>query len=215
MKEIHEKIARVALAEIADAGFVLAGGYALAAHGIYHRISEDVDLFTSRMDTDTFEESAQRAQRAWERAGMRVERVQNGRFAPGFARFYVEDGEERSKVELGLNYMARPPAMMAIGPVVHLDDSAGSKMTTLWARYAARDFLDIYALLLSGKYTRVQLMDLAKEEDSTFNDPIAPFRESMEEIRRYDDDEFLAYGVSLDFILKMRKEFISWIEKLS
>jgi hypothetical protein len=88
-------------------------------------------------------------------------------------------------------------------------------MTTLWARYAARDFLDIYALLLSGKYTRVQLMDLAKEEDSTFNDPIAPFRESMEEIRRYDDDEFLAYGVSLDFILKMRKEFISWIEKLS
>lgn len=47
MDAFHERLARVALAHAADAGFCLAGGYAVQAYGFLKRASEDVDLFTT------------------------------------------------------------------------------------------------------------------------------------------------------------------------
>jgi hypothetical protein len=39
---LHERVARTALATIDKYGFVLAGGYAIQAHGLLERMSEDV-----------------------------------------------------------------------------------------------------------------------------------------------------------------------------
>jgi hypothetical protein len=47
MEPRHERIARIALAAGARHGLALAGGYAVAAHGMGNRPSGDVDLFTS------------------------------------------------------------------------------------------------------------------------------------------------------------------------
>ena len=38
----HERLTRIGLAALADRGFALAGGYALAAHDIGSRTSEDL-----------------------------------------------------------------------------------------------------------------------------------------------------------------------------
>jgi hypothetical protein len=46
MEPRHEQIARIALAAGSRFGLALAGGYAVAAHGMGNRPSGDVDLFT-------------------------------------------------------------------------------------------------------------------------------------------------------------------------
>ncbi|WP_157361907.1 hypothetical protein [Haloechinothrix halophila] len=47
MDPLHERLARVGLSAIGRYGFCLAGGYAVQAHGLINRRSEDVDLFTT------------------------------------------------------------------------------------------------------------------------------------------------------------------------
>ncbi|WP_329259549.1 nucleotidyl transferase AbiEii/AbiGii toxin family protein [Actinoallomurus sp. NBC_01490] len=47
MGDFHRRLAQIGLAAAAEHGFALAGGYAVQAHGILQRPSEDVDLFTS------------------------------------------------------------------------------------------------------------------------------------------------------------------------
>ncbi len=43
---------------------------------------------------------------------------------------------------------------MSIGPVVHVDDVTGGKMGALFPRAEARDFIDIDAIVISGRFTR-------------------------------------------------------------
>ncbi len=45
-----DDLARIGLAATQGYGFALAGGYALAAHGLVDRATEDVDLFTNHLD---------------------------------------------------------------------------------------------------------------------------------------------------------------------
>ncbi|HEY5248777.1 MAG TPA: nucleotidyl transferase AbiEii/AbiGii toxin family protein [Dermatophilaceae bacterium] len=48
MEDLQGSTGRIGLGRLSDYGFVLAGGYALQAHGLVERMSEDVDLFTDR-----------------------------------------------------------------------------------------------------------------------------------------------------------------------
>jgi hypothetical protein len=75
MEPQHEQIARIALAAGARYGLALAGGYAVAAHGMGNRPSGDVDLFTSWQHRGEFAELAAAVVAALEGAGYRVRRV--------------------------------------------------------------------------------------------------------------------------------------------
>ena len=47
MEPVHLRLAEVGLRVAGRYGFALAGGYAVQAHGLLSRPSEDVDLFTA------------------------------------------------------------------------------------------------------------------------------------------------------------------------
>ncbi|MDH6462936.1 hypothetical protein M2302_003121 [Micromonospora sp. A200] len=47
MDQVHLRLAEIGLRVAARYGFALAGGYAVQAHGILDRPSEDIDLFTA------------------------------------------------------------------------------------------------------------------------------------------------------------------------
>jgi DNA-binding XRE family transcriptional regulator len=47
MEPVHLRLAEIGLHVAGRYGFALAGGYAVQAHGILHRPSEDIDLFTA------------------------------------------------------------------------------------------------------------------------------------------------------------------------
>jgi hypothetical protein len=86
--EMHRRLASIGLAAAQGYGFVLAGGYAISAHGMGDRPSTDVDLFTNQAGPEGFDEAVDRVQAAFHADGLRVEDKNR---APLFADMRVSD----------------------------------------------------------------------------------------------------------------------------
>lgn len=211
MDEFHERLGRVGLAALARFGFALAGGYAVQAHGLLERPSEDVDLFATQSAEDTFPEAVRAAVDAYTADGLRVEVLV---LNPGFARLSVTDPASGriSKVELGLDWRRHPPTVMAIGPVLARDDAVASKVNALYSRGQARDYIDVDAALRNGGYTRERLLALAAEHDLGF-DP-ARFAQALHAVRRLPLAEFTAYGLSDNEATALLDRIASWAEHI-
>jgi Nucleotidyl transferase AbiEii toxin, Type IV TA system len=72
MDELQDRLARVGLDVLAEYGFALAGGYALQAHQLVDRMSEDVDMFTDQFDANDFNRAVEAISDAYLRAGFEV-----------------------------------------------------------------------------------------------------------------------------------------------
>ena len=210
MDAFHERLAQVALRAASGLGFALAGGYAVEAHGFLTRPSEDIDLFTSAERTD-FRDGVTAIESAYEQNGIAV-RVDV--CSDHFARLWVTDtvSGQSGKVELAADIRSKAPVTMNIGPVVHVDDVAGGKMEALFTRAEARDFIDIDAIVTSGRFTRTSLQELAATRDAGFD--LRVLADMLSVIEIYPDAEFSAYGLHGDQIQQMRERFADWRSEL-
>ncbi|MCY0879031.1 MAG: nucleotidyl transferase AbiEii/AbiGii toxin family protein [Firmicutes bacterium] len=156
-------ILRVAAAVLPAEGFELAGGTALAAGYLGHRLSDDLDFFTDR---PAITAGLRALQAAWTDAGIpwRVETAQTT-----FARLWV--GTRPVKVELAQDsaFHLEPTRRSLEGmPIRSLADLAADKCLALFGRAATRDFVDVY-YLLQTTYDLSQLMTLARQKDPGFD----------------------------------------------
>lgn len=213
MDQVHLRLAEIGLRVAARYGFALAGGYAVQAHGILNRPSEDVDLFTAWERRGEFAAAVDAVVYGYRDGGYSVEVTQ--RFDT-FARLAVTDPaqpEHPYKVELAANWRALPPVMMDVGPVLHADDVVAGKMSALYTRAEPRDFLDIDAALITGRYTRTRLCELAEQSDAGFDRRVLADLFGM--LERYPDRRFAAYNADPAHICEMRKRFAQWREELT
>ena len=165
MDPLQSRMATVGLRAIADDGFVLAGGYALRAHGFGIRESDDIDLFTNVLDADLFVAAVERLVAAYHADGLRAEVV---RQAPAFARIAVTDDHgAQATADLGVDHRLFPPAKMAVGPVLSEADAVGSKVGAVYSRLEPRDLMDVQAVLDSGRYDPDALLTLADQKEVT------------------------------------------------
>jgi nucleotidyltransferase AbiEii toxin of type IV toxin-antitoxin system len=210
MNPLHARLARLGLAAAASYGFVLAGGYAVQAHGFLERVSDDVDLFTDVTDPTAFAEAMDRVAAAYRTDGFTVDVELLGDV---FARFTViDEAGRRAKVEMGCDWRSRPPAHLDIGPVLHPDDAVANKVTTLFGRAAPRDYLDVDAALASGRYTEERLLELAEEHDAGFDRPY--FALALQAVDRWPDREYAVYGVTEEQIAHMRERLKTWAGRI-
>jgi hypothetical protein len=212
VEPVHLRLAEIGLRVAARYGFALAGGYAVQAHGILDRPSEDVDLFTAWERRGDFAAATDTVVEAYRDGGYTVEIAQ--RFDT-FARLKVTDPAEPEhpyKVELAANWRALPPVMMDVGPVLHIDDVVAGKMSALYTRAEPRDFLDIDAALTTGRYTRARLCELAEQADAGFDRRILADLFGM--LERYPDRRFAAYDAEPAQIAAMRERFAQWRAEL-
>jgi Nucleotidyl transferase AbiEii toxin, Type IV TA system len=212
MHPSHEHLARIGLRALAGHGFALAGGYAVQAHGIVTRLSEDVDLFTTMESEATFPEAVQLAVAAYHDAGLEVEIVVN---SPAFARLQVTDPGvgPPTKIELGIDWRRDPPATLPIGPVLSRDDAVANKVNALYSRAQARDYIDVDAALTSGRYNHDTLIRLATEHDPGFEP--AMFAVALRAIRRLPVAEFTAYGLTTSHVALLVERMIVWADALA
>jgi len=168
MEPRHEQIARIALAAGARYGLALAGGYAVSANGMGNRPSGDVDLFTSWQHRDEFSEMTAAVVAALEIAGYKVSVLMS---AETFTRLTLAtpEGGAEEKIELAVDWRAHDPVQLAVGPVLHSDDAVANKVCALYGRALPRDFLDVDAAVMSGRYTPGRLLELAAEADHGFD----------------------------------------------
>lgn len=101
---------------------------------------------------------------------------------------------------------------MAIGPVLHPDDAVANKMSALYGRAFARDFIDIDATLRSGRYTREALLTLAQRADHGFDRRI--FADALGQATLLDPDDFAQYGVTGRALDSLRYRFAAWRREL-
>lgn len=209
MDPFHRRLIEVGLVPADRFGFALAGGYAVQAHGFVERPSEDVDLFGG-LEMDCPAAAAQVAD-AYRAAGLAVEvLLETDRYV---RLWVVESGTERGcKVEVVADVRFEPPISMAIGPVLHPDDVAAGKIEALFNRALARDFIDVDALLMSGRYTRDRLVELAGRRDAGFDRLV--LADMLAFVRRREDEEFTVYGVDPSVVTGIRERFAEWEREL-
>lgn len=189
----------------ADYGFALAGGNALAAHGMLDRPTEDVDLFSP--EPGAAGAVIDRVLAELERAGYEVEVTRPAHANRGeFARLAVTRGEHTMNLDLARDWRQWPPVRLSVGPVLHIDDAVGSKVAAVVGRGLARDFVDVAAAL--GRYSRAELMRLA-----FFRDPglrVADFADAVRRLDSLRSDDFAGYGLDEAAVAQLRKRFDAW-----
>ena len=214
MEPRHRAIAEIALKVAGPYGFALAGGYAVRAYGIGDRPSGDVDLFTDWQRRADFPAAVDAVVAELERHQFTVEVIAR---SETFARLLVAAlgdtaDSEPDKVELSADWRAHPPVLLEVGPVLHMDDAVANKMCALYGRALPRDFLDIDAVLASGRYTRDQLLALAAKADGGF-DP-SMFVHALGALAQITDAAFEEYGVRQKQIGDLRQRFSQWCEEI-
>lgn len=209
MNPFHERLARTGLAAARQFGFALAGGYAVQEAGLFERPSEDVDLFTAWNRRDEFSKAVAAVVQAYLADGLTVE-VE--RQYDTFAALTVTGEGQTSKVELAVDWRANEPILMSVGPVLHPDDAVANKMSALYGRALARDFIDIDATLRSGRYTREAVLLLAERADSGFERRI--FADALKQVEVLDADDFAQYGVVGPALDDIRSRFLDWRREL-
>jgi hypothetical protein len=207
--EFHQHLARIGLEAAERYGFALAGGYAVQAAGFLQRASEDVDLFTVWERRGEFETAARAIVDAYLAAGLTVAAE---RRHDTFTRLTISDGVQVAKVELGVDLRANEPVRISIGPVLHPDDAVANKMGALYERALARDFIDIDAVLRSGRYDRPTLLRLVERSDITFDRSV--LADAFGQAELLDADDFAQYGLVGEDLEGLRHRFATWRAEL-
>jgi hypothetical protein len=203
----QRRLAAAALAVAGEHGFALAGGLALAAHGVGARPSDDIDLFTANTDPAAFTAAVDAVQDTFARNGWAVEDHRRG---PLYARLIVEvDPGQRYELDLAVDYRAHPPVAVAdLGPVLDVADAVGSKMTALYGRGEVRDYVDVRETVVSGRYTREQVLGLADDREVHPLDR-AVLAQRLAQAARIPDRELVAYLTAED-AAELRAWFTTW-----
>jgi len=209
MDPFHEQFARVALDAAGSFGFAPAGGYAVRAHGFLNRMSADVDLFAEASAGSDITQAVDVVIAAYLREGLQVETELR---SASFARLDVSSAAESAKVELGLDWRKNEPVRLAVGPVLHADDAVANKVCALFGRAEVRDYVDVDAILTSGRYAEDELLDLAADHDPGFDQ--SWFAEALAAIDRLPDSLFQPYGMNSKDTAALRERMRAWARRI-
>jgi hypothetical protein len=209
MDPFHERLARVALRAAGKYGFALAGGYAIQAHGFLDRLSADVDLFAPSSVEADFSVAVDAVIREFGRDGLGVDvEIRDA----SFARLSVASDNDRSKVEMGVDWREHSPVQLAIGPVLDADDAVANKVCALFGRAEVRDYVDVDAILSSGRYTKDDLLALASSHDAGF-DPLW-FAEALAAVDRLPVRLFQPYGLTPELASALKHRMGQWAREI-
>ncbi len=197
------RLAQLFFALPESAGFLLAGGAALAAQHLTNRPTQDLGFFTGPERGDVPAASAA-FEAAVQSRGWAVRRVRD---SSTFCRMVVS-GPEDVLVDLALD---SPPSLgfakSIAGPTFAPEELAGRKVIALFDRAEARDFADVYQL--ARRYDKDTLLARAAQVDAGFDHAI--FADMLGTLDRFADDDVPIDPGQLQF---MRKFFADWVAEL-
>jgi hypothetical protein len=205
----HERLARLALEAAGPYGFALAGGYAVQVHGFLERPSMDVDIFAGTSPAPDFGGGVDAVVAALRGQGLQVDtELRNARFA----RLAISSADQAAKMEFGVDWRMNAPVMLPVGPVLHADDAVANKVCALFGRAEVRDYIDVDAILTSGRYTQQQLLDLAADHDPGFDRML--FAEALEAIDRLPASLFEPYRVDSSGVSAICQRMHGWASEI-
>lgn len=145
--------------------FYLSGGTALAEYYLGHRLSFDLDLFTS--DPELILPVSFYLQEISKNIDLRINVIR--RFS-SYIEFDVQRGEENLKVDLALDSPFRfaPPVDLDLGVLVSdLQDLQVDKLLAFYGRAEPRDAVDLFFIFQNASIN--EILKLAKQKDPGFD----------------------------------------------
>ena len=94
--------------------------------------------------------------------------------------------------------------------MLHPDDAVANKVCALYARAQARDYIDVDAVLRSGRYTSDELLTLAESHDPGFDQ--AMFVTALRAIHRLPPAEFTSYGLADTDVSALTARITQWAD---
>jgi predicted nucleotidyltransferase component of viral defense system len=195
LTELHRRLLADVLAIGAPYPLVITGGYAVQAHGLVDRLSQDLDVATE--SPAPMAKIADDLRHGLTRRGWHVSMIS---VDPLSARLLVADPQsgEDCEVDILKENLWAPPYTTEYGPVLALDDVIGTKVRALADRGAVRDLVDVHAAAATHRTTT----DLERLGDR------------LAGADWYDDEEFAAYGLTEDEIAGLRAWAQQWTSDL-
>ena len=181
LSDLQRRVADIVAGLPEASDFVLAGGGALIARGDVDRLTRDLDYFT--IDPGQVDLLLPVLEGALRGAGWAVveETV-----APGFARLVIDDGVERTGVDLAADARLLRAEPSEFGLLLSAEELAVDKVLAVFGRAEARDFIDLAAL--EPRFGLGHLCRLALEKDVGFRQSV--LLEMLGRFGRLPRDEF-------------------------
>lgn len=209
-EELQRDVTRAALRALAGTPFALAGSGAIREHGIIDRPTQDVDLFTSDVDPSRFDAAVSSVIEELRSTGHMVD---ERRRVEQFAQLHVTTTEGRFvEIDMGVDSREGEPVMLAVGPVLSLDDAVGNKVSALYSRAEDRDYLDVDSIRESGKFTDAELIDAARDRDLGFEVPM--FITQLDGAQKLRPERVADYGVQPAQLDAIKERFGQWAAEL-
>lgn len=208
LSALHRRLLSDVLAIGTDYPLVITGGYAVQAHGLVDRLSQDLDVATE--NPAPMAAIAADLENGLTARGWRVSVVRTN---PLSARLVVADpatGEE-CEVDILKENLWAEPTQTEYGPVLALDDVIGTKVRALADRGAVRDLIDVHAA--ADHHNTFDLERLGKRHGrDEFR--LEDLRDRLLGAEWYDDTDFAAYGLTQDDITRLRTWAGQWANDL-
>jgi Nucleotidyl transferase AbiEii toxin, Type IV TA system len=204
----------VGLADPASPGARVLGSAAPGARWLSAaRLSRDLDFYIPQFEQDLFDRAEVATLAALRAHGYTAE---VGHRDTWLRQILVTDpaSGERVVLDLGQDYRQNPPVTIAgIGPVIDLPDAAASKARALNDRRAARDYLDIHALLSRTPWTPARLF-AALRDHLRPTITVEEFAADLSAAGEQDPEDYHAYGLNDADIARITATFIGWAAEL-
>lgn len=190
-------------------GLVLAGGYALQAHGLLRRPHANLDFAT---------ESPEPMERIAGTLGATLEargrQVRAGTGTGLTAQLTVTDPPTGEACALTLHKEAfwQPPELTEYGPALSLEDAVGTKVRALYDRGAAVDLIDARAA--AGRFSLPDLEELGRRHA---HDPfdLTTLQSRLTGTDFYSDLDFIRYGLDEAQVGALRAWAQQWSDDIA
>lgn len=198
LSALQQRVA-IVLAGLPEAeGFALAGGGALIVRGLIDRETHDLDFFAG--EAEAVDRLLPALEAALSAVHLSVERRQ---IARGFARLSVTADDDRTEVDLCVDYRLLPTEPSPVGPTLSVEELAANKLLALFNRAEARDFVDLAAL--EPVYGLEHLCGLAADKDAGFDRTV--LAEMLGRLDRIPEDEF---RLDVERLASLRRSVLGW-----
>jgi hypothetical protein len=200
----HAQLVQAALPVCVAYGLAVAGGYAIKAHGLVERPSEDIDFATAT--SASIDEIMTALVGAYRRAGYEVQVLGvDARKGHLLVSFPVSGTYRVDVLKEPLNH---PPVVMDFGPVIALADAVALKMGALHDRGLPRDLLDVHGA--TAYFSGPELISLCHGAlDDEFS--LETLRDQLSYAATYPDEAFMRYGCAPETIADVK----SWAQEWS
>lgn len=111
-------------------------------------------------------------------------------------------------MDLAVDWRESEPVTLSIGPVLSLQDAVANKVSALYSRAEARDYLDVDAIRASGKFIDDELIGSAAESDAGFE--VLMFAQQFDQVQRLTPERVAEYGVDVAQLDAIKGRFEEW-----